>query len=310
VAQRLLVERVSLAGTLDNCAGGPSPWRTWLTCEESTDSLDKPHGYVFEVDPILGGNARPIIPMGRFEHEAVSFDRAGNAYLTEDASGPFGCFYRFQPKRPHGGHGSLHAGGTLEALSVIGIEGDLSAAAEQGAIYDVKWVPVANVNPGDDDTPVREQAIEAGATPIPKCEGTWLGVDGSIWFVSSRGDGPDAEDEEDRSVGLNAGQIWRFDPFDQTIELVVLLPHGSPYDQPDNITSSPHGFALACTDGDDDQWLIAFGEDGAVYPFAKNALNDQEFAGATFSPDGDTLFVNIQTPGITLAVWGPWRARR
>lgn len=304
-----LVERVSLSGTLDNCAGGPSPWRTWLSCEETTDSLSKPHGYVFEVDPILGGNARPIVPMGRFEHEAVSFGRDGTAYLTEDAGGPFGCFYRFQPTRPLGGHGSLHAGGALAALKVLGVDTDLSIVSEPGSIFDVQWLAVPNVNPGDDDAPVREQVIEAGATPIQKCEGTWVGVDGSIWFVGSRGDGPNAEDEEDRSAAQHSGQIWRFDPYDQTIELIVQLPYGSPYDGPDNITVGPHGFALACTDGEDDQWLIAFGEDGAVYPFAKNPASDEEFAGATFSPDGDTLFVNRQTPGITFAVWGPWRRR-
>ena len=105
------------------------------------------------------------------------------------------------------------------------------------------------------------------------------------------------------------GQIWRFDPYAQMIELVVQLPYGSPYDGPDNITVGPHGFAIGCTDGEDDQWLIAINEAGEVFPFAKNPVSDEEFAGATFSPDGDTLYVNRQTPGITFAVWGPWRRR-
>lgn len=306
--RQLIRHDVSLAGTLNNCAGGPTPWNTWLTCEEIDDFLGKPHGYVFEVDPVLGGNPVPIIGMGRFEHEAVSFDRQGLGYLTEDAGGPHGCFYRFTPNAPLGGRGSLHAGGQLAAMCVAGLgTTDLSIVQTPGMVLSVTWVSVPNANPMQGDTPVREQAIALGATPIPKAEGTWIGNDGAIWFVSSRGDGPDAEDEEDRSAAEHSGQIWRYNPYNETIELVALFPKGTAYDQPDNIAVGPHGFAIACTDGDDDQWLVGITDDGRVFPFAKNALNDVEFAGATFSPDGRTLYVNIQGPGTTFAIWGPWR---
>ena len=90
----------------------------------------------------------------------------------------------------------------------------------------------------------------------------------------------------------------------------MLFPAGSPFDGPDNITAGPHGFALACTDGEDDQWLVGINEDGGTFPFALNPADDAEFAGATFSPDGDTLFVNIQgEPAVTFAIRGPWRRR-
>jgi uncharacterized protein len=49
--------------------------------------------------------------------------------------------------------------------------------------------------------------------------------------------------------------------------------------------------------------------EGRVFDFARNIVPGfemREFAGATFSPDGRTLFFNIQTPGLTFAVWGPW----
>lgn len=305
--RELVRDWVSLSGTSNNCAGGPTPWKTWLTCEETLDTIGLPHGYVFEVDPVRGGNPEPIRAMGRFEHEAVSFDRNGTAYLTEDADSPFGSFYRFRPNKPKGGRGSLHAGGKLSAMKVLGVNTDLSIVQDAGAKFPVQWVDIPNPDPADNATQVREQANSLGATPIQKCEGTWVGNDGSIWFVGSYGRGPQAEDEEDRSAAEHVGQIWKYDPKKDILELVVLFPKGVPYDSPDNITVGPHGFALACTDGEDDQWLVGITEDGKTFPFALNALNEQEFAGATFSPDGQTLFVNIQgPPGLTFAIWGPW----
>jgi hypothetical protein len=305
-----MLDYVSLSGTSNNCAGGASPWHTWLTCEETVEVLAKPHGYVFEVDPWRGGNPEPIRAMGRFEHEAVAFGRTGVAYLTEDAGAPHGCLYRFRPKKPLGGPGSLHAGGALAAMAVNGVSSDLSAVQAPGQILRVRWIPVPNADPGAADTPVREQVVALGATPTPKAEGIWSAPDGTIWFVSSRGDGPLAEDAEDRSSGLHSGQIWRLDPERDTIELIAVFAPGSAYDGPDNITIAPHGYALACTDGEDDQWLIGINEDGSTFPFALNAFSDDEFAGATFSPDGRTLFVNIQgSPAMTFAIAGPWGTR-
>jgi len=195
-------------------------------------------------------------------------------------------------------------------MAVAGLDTDLSIVQEPGLILPVSWIDVPNADPGEDDIKVREQVIALGATPIQKAEGVWTGLDGSIWFVSSRGDGPDAEDEEDVSAAVHAGQIWKYDPHSKSIELVVIFPAGSPFDGPDNITAGPHGFALACTDGEDEQFLVGINDHGDTFAFAENPVGDDEFAGATFSPDGDTLYVSIQgSPALTFAVFGPWHGR-
>jgi secreted PhoX family phosphatase len=306
-AGQLERDYVSLAGTVNNCAGGVTPWHTWLTCEEDYSILGERHGYVFEVDPRGLGNPAPIRGMGRFKHEAVCFDRDGVAFLTEDDDGPHGCFYRFIPNKLLGGPGSLHGGGSLAAMGVPGLDTDLSIVQTPGMVLDTTWIDVRDPDPGYWGTPVREQAIDRGATPIQKCEGCWTDLDGSVWFVSSRGDGPD-QNKADRSAARHSGQIWRYDPVAETIELVALFPGGTLYDQPDNIVASPHGFAVACTDGGEDQWLVGITREGSVFPIALNALNKRELAGATFSPDGTTLFVNLQgPPGLTAAIQGPWR---
>jgi secreted PhoX family phosphatase len=305
--RNLVRHKVSLAGTLANCGGGPTPWKTWLTCEEIDEFRSKPHGYVFEVDPLRGGNPEPIKAMGRFEHEAVAIDHKGRAYLSEDADTPLGCFYRYLPNQPLRGRGSLHAGGTLAALRLRGLSTDLSIIQDPGTVVPVDWIDVPNVDPGPGETSVREQVLALGATPIKKAEGVWTDLDGCIWFVSSYGGGPDAEDEDDRTAVAHSGQIFRYDPWARTMELVVVFPVGSPYDGPDNITAGPHGFAVACTDGEDDNYLVGIDEQGRYFPFAFNASSDAEFAGATFSPDGETLFANIQDePALTVAIWGPW----
>ncbi|GAB2588405.1 PhoX family protein [Streptomyces capparidis] len=319
-AGRPVGERVALAGTAVNCAGGPTPWHTWLTCEETDavagdSGLEKDHGFVFEVDPRDPGRsgAHPLTAMGRFPHEAVAVDpRTGAVYETEDAFvAPFGLYYRFLPHRPLGGPGSLRAGGRLEAMRVPGLP-DLSVVDEPGTAFDgIEWVPVPD--PLARHTPTRLQDYgPRGITRAQKLEGAYWG-NGRAYFVSSfartsQGSGAD-----------HHGQVWSYHPRANRLTLEVCFgPGTTPADlgeSPDNIALSPHGGLMVCEDGSGEQHVYGVDRSGAVYPMARGRQNTGtpeepeygEFAGVTFSADGRTMYLNCYTPGTTFAVTGPWR---
>ncbi|MFD5557265.1 alkaline phosphatase PhoX [Streptomyces sp. NPDC127068] len=316
----VLDERVSLGGTAVNCAGGPTPWGTWLTCEETedragTNGYAKDHGFVFEVDPVdpRRTGAEPLTAMGRFQHEAVAIDpRDGTVYETEDAfRHPFGLFYRFLPARPRGGLGSLRAGGRLQAMRVPDVP-DLSSVREAGARFDgVEWVDVPD--PLAAETPVRHQDFgPAGITHAQKLEGCYWGGR-CVYFVSSY-----ARSREG-SAADHYGQIWRYDPRRARLTLVVVFGPDTdvqlPGERPDNICLAPGGGLMVCEDGGGGQHVYGVTRKGEVYAMARNRQDIGtpqepdwgEFAGVTFSPRGGTMYVNCYTPGTTFAVTGPWR---
>ncbi|RFU84116.1 DUF839 domain-containing protein [Streptomyces triticagri] len=315
----VLEERVAIAGTAVNCAGGPTPWGTWLTCEETedkagTNGYTKDHGFIFEVDPVdpHRSGAHPLEDMGRFQHEAIAVDpRRGIIYETEDAfERPFGLFYRFLPNKPHGGLGSLRAGGKLQAMRVPGVP-DLSAIDETGACFDgIEWVDVPD--PLAAETPIRFQDFGAeGITHAQKLEGCYWGGK-SVYFVSSY-----ARSKEG-SAGDHYGQVWRYEPERRRLTLVIVFGPDTdvqlPGEEPDNICLAPSGGLMVCEDGEGAQHVFGLTRRGEVYAMARGAQNVGtpeepewgEFAGVTFSPDEDTMYVNCYNPGTTFAVTGPW----
>jgi secreted PhoX family phosphatase len=309
---------VSLSGTSTNCNGGPTPWGSWISCEETTRGLGagftRPHGYCFEI-PASANGVVPAVPLphlGRFFHEAAAVDpRTGVVYLTEDQD--LAGLYRCVLNRPF----DLASGGRLQMLAVRDLPAfDAALGQVVGARLPVTWVDNARPDPQEAETnaaSVFMQGRARGGAHFRRLEGATFS-DGNLFFVSTTG-------------GANGiGQVWQYraemPPLHRRRavgdgggswqgDLTLLFE--SQNDQmarlPDNITITPGGALLFCEDNDTVNHLRGLTPAGDVFPVARNiapGFEATEFAGATFSPDGATLFVNLQKAGATLAIWGPW----
>ena len=310
-AGRVESQHLSLVGTIRNCAGGVTPWGSWLTCEEDVTraggAIGRDHGWVFEVPAAGRGLAEPVplTAMGRFYHEAATIDpRSGIAYLTEDRQD--GLFYRFLPEQ----NGVLRRGGRLQALAFADRDRAADARNSGGAALPVQvWQPVRWVDLDEVESPqddLRQRGHARGAVLFARGEGIHF-AGGDLYFCCTSGG------------AATLGQIIRYRPsrFEGrpeeatapgTVQIFLESTDPESFNYGDNLTMAPFGHLIVCEDQYTEpphNHLRGVTPEGIAYPFAY-LHDDTEFAGACFSPDGATMFVNLYHPGRTVAITGPW----
>ncbi len=336
-------EWVGLSGALNTCAGGVTPWGSWLSCEEDTSKkgtnaggniLQEDHGWVFEVlpDSPSAQDPRPIRCWGRFAHEAaVVADEGRTVYLTQDSSK--GLFYRWTaPRRFDAGPGRYQSlpdtAGTLEAMAVSvpggAHVGDLSqfTSADIGRELRVSWVEVPDRLATTTDP--KSQAYAAPITTSKKLEGAW-GTERGVYFAASFAFASDIPVDGVK----HDGQIWFLDHARNTLTLVAYFPYIDQlhngawtldqqkamvtdyFDGPDNVHVSPWGGLVLAEDGVGVNGLIGWTPESGAFRLARNDVDfngeNSEMTGPTFSPDGSLLFANAQEPGHTYAIAGDFR---
>ncbi len=296
-------------GTSTNCAGGLTPWGTWITSEEvfDTGATGTPHGYNFEIDAFATRpvKAEPIRGAGRLVHEAVGWVD-GALYQTEDRS-PNACLYRYVPEGRIRRAGDLAAStGRLQALAIDGMPAvNTSAGFRVGEPVRVSWVDIDEPEPPADT--VRVEAAGKGAALFDRQEGCWV-ENGRFYFDCTLG-GP-----------ADLGQVWQLEPRRGRLTLIYESPGPEALKNPDNIVVTPAGDLVLCEDADEPMFLRLLTTDGEISDFAR-AIDapGSEFCGATFDPSGRVLFVSqqgnrgedgVKVPARTYAITGPWRRRR
>lgn len=329
---------VSANGTQMNCAGGATPWGSWLTCEETINGpdvgpdftggdntlLEQQHGYVFEVPASWGPGENqvpvPIRNAGRFAHEAVDVDPAtGIVYQTEDNFNFPSGFYRYTAPRNPMTIGRLIDGGKLEMLKVKGVDNAvLDRGQTPGVAYEVEWVEIDEPDTAHAPGTTNDQAINfvfnqgaaKGGATFSRLEGIFYDS-GKVYLVSTQGGDTPAGEAPPAGYGDGFGQIWVYDTSASTLTLLFESPSRTVLELPDNMTISPRKSVLLCEDGPVENYLRGITPAGGIFDFALNAIPQrmgEEFAGSTFSPDGRVLFVNIQASSAnTFAIWGPFR---